>query len=242
MDNLLNDFITVWSRYILVNHRVRRGYGVDGTALAALANLGQKNAIQSVMLFSNLIQFADKYVLLDIVSQQTAGDLDSDQIVYNFLTNVVKTSNTEREKSLFKELIAKHNKNLTSLFDMERLLEIKYAHRKSKHHEIMSLRKQLKERFEITPYNPEIAFSYGKNLTFFSPHLASNKSYKLGLEILSHLANREYSEELQAEIAELKAQLENKKQSDYEVCKKFIDDFFKNHYSTVRADDPILRD
>lgn len=80
-EELNNDFYTVWSRYLLNNNdEYASTDGLDCIALAALANLGQINAVQSVILFNDIFCKRNKDVMMSIVDlEATVSTLDGEQ-------------------------------------------------------------------------------------------------------------------------------------------------------------------
>ncbi len=219
-NELDDDFITVWSGVILTKELNSLTFKENYyPALMALANLGQINALQSVMLFNDILKYVDEQELAATVKKYHyinpgKRDLNKDLVIYNHATkdDIHKTSlfsmlislqkgeidQRSYNSRLFKNLIVGHKKEKDPLV-------------KERYHEICNgcdmknydytavgsllLRKKLKQLMQNNN-SPANRFAYAKNLYFFG----SKKQRELGYYMLKDLANRELSETTKKEM------------------------------------------
>lgn len=191
-----NDFITLWSKFILT-----QDYMLIKNDLEKLAELGQVNAVQSYYLF---LEQGDKTNKLidDIVDNNFKGG--------NFNYLLAKThkkmfeedyNSMDNDEQLSSKSYELQYKTESACFDQftkygnplvwERFNEISFIIASQFYR--FGLRKELKKLYKQNPDSPEIAYAYAKNLVFYGKTL---KKQQEGNEILTQLSNREFSKTL----------------------------------------------
>jgi len=212
-NELDNDFITIWSSYIL-----GESYDKTPKGLEELASLGQINAIQSLLLFYDqqlrykdiTKRVYDKIGYLEnknyeanfneeLIIQHAMRryrNTDNAYLQYSALVN----NNLSNEAHLYDYVLSKHLLAYTASKNpliLQRYYEIKKGNRKliSKL-TVKRLREELRELYYKDTNNSAVAFAYAKNLFFFG---SENEKF-IGRNILNNLSNREFSSQLQEYI------------------------------------------
>ena len=221
-NELDNDFITIWSRFILKREE-KSLKGID-----ELAALGQINAIQNVMLLSDKFFNGSSTALIKIYNnlkyledKKYEPDFNEELVIRNANLRMTRTEN---ELLILPQIVHKNlsnsehldlvlektkDKYLTSKnpLVLEMYYETKVGKKIVSYYNIKKLRKTLKEMYFLDSDNPSIVFAYAKNLCFFG----SEKEKTFGKKLLRNLSIREFSETLQDAIDKRKMDRINRK-------------------------------
>lgn len=211
-NELDNDFITIWSKYIIYPT------SCAPKGLEELAKLGQINAMQSVLLFDDKhlnsvgdLKIHMKSNLEYLENKSYEPSFNEELIMYHAMHRIRYTNNecllfhnlvrdNLSKSEHIKYVLTKHKStylNSNNPLILQRYYEIKKGHSKlvSKLN-IKKLRMQLRELYYKDTNNSAVAFAYAKNLCFFG-----NKEEKnIGRNILYNLSLRQFSASLQEEL------------------------------------------
>lgn len=235
-NELDNDFITIWSKYILYPC-INSLKGIED-----LAALGQINAIQSVFLLND-DYFYNKSSLLKV--RENVKHLSNKNYEPNFNEELIKRnaalrlSMTNNANLRMPEIIHENMSNTEHLnrvlkkqedlyqisnnpLILERYYEIKKGYKIVSKLNIKKLRKTLRELYYQDTTNPSVAFAYAKNMVFFG----NNYEHCIGRKILDMLSTRELSQTLQDEMNKSKIEKEKrlKKIDDIDGYIDYIED------------------
>ncbi len=237
-----DDFITLWSQEC-INKNTLQEYGNETffDKLIALASLGQINALQSVLIFPHLD-------IPDEVMSQIKILVNKDPLQLNYNEYMVKAHYMLRFDDeayyyinlLEKDCLKKHKLAYESTKNpriLERYYELKYGWQvgsklitKLTAHK---LNKQLKNLYNLDNQNSAYAYAYGKNLYFFG----NSTEKKMGKLILTNLAGREFSKELNDKIDEIINEKKSKKYKKYRdmlAIAKDLQTYFNDEESKIQ--------
>ncbi len=215
-----NDFITLWSKWILTHD-----YNLIKNNLEKLAELGQVNAVQSYYLFLDKNEIPNtiiddivddlrgenfNFILAkahksgfyekgysDLIKQKEYllrnGYYDDELEALNI--QIERTQTWQLRDRAARNCLVQYNNSKNPLV-LERFGEIlcTMAGDKLFSKKQRKLCKTLTKMYENNPDSPELAYALGKNLIFFKDY--DDKAVIKGNEILSQLASRSFSDKL----------------------------------------------
>ena len=209
-----NDFITLWSKYIVMGEQC-----AIYDELTKLAELGQINAVQSWYLFANpdvnnpvidahlqkygkgpneLLAKAHYYYHKERITEdeetirQHGPNSDLSEVAYNNiqLSNYWKLC-LQARKAYLEQYGYSHN-----ILFAERFCELsRLADTNTYKKDVKYVRKVLLQQYNKGVKSPQISFALGKNLILFKDF--TSFKWQLGLDLLLELSKRELSATLQ---------------------------------------------
>ncbi len=204
-----DDYITLWSKFI-INESINTDFF---DYLTSLAELGQINAIQSWYLLAK--KDDSNPIIESQVPTETFFSPNINLVYSNYYNHEgsydVASDFFVTAKTQFLDFYEKY---LNPLF-AERYLELSLKHyphgskSNPEPHEIadfslaqfLRIRSELSKKLRKDPTNSSLKFALGKNMVLFKDCInlpSLKRTSKKGLEILTELANRPLSQELQA--------------------------------------------